>query len=156
MAYSDKNPSFFLETSIRRNPHYILEMETESEIDIIIGLYLPLKHSGLDEAEDNQLFELEHLPSSESIVDFADSMHDLVEEEDSGDSQETPAMRDKTRDGNEAQKRKRGPGRPVVNRRSFKEKRQEANSRERKRMRALVRFREQFLQQIGLTDCLTD
>ena len=151
MAYSDKNPSFFLETSIRRNPHYILEME--SEIDIIIGLYLPLKHSDLDEAEDNQLFVLEHLPSSESIVDFADSMRDLVEEEDSGDSQETPAMRDKTRDDNEAKKRKRGPGRPVVNRRSFKEKRQEANSRERKRMRALVRFREQFLQQIGLTDC---
>ena len=149
MAYSDKNLSFFLETS--RNPHFILEIE--SEIDIIIEIYLPLKHSDLDEAEDDQLFVLEHLPSSESIVDFADSMRDLVEEEDSGESQETPAMRDKTRDNNEAKRRKRGPGRPVVNRRSFKEKRQEANSRERKRMRALVRFREQFLQQIGLTDC---
>ena len=149
MAYSDKNLSFFLETS--RNPNFILEIE--SEIDIIIEIYLPLKHSDLDEAEDDQLFVLEHLPSSESIVDFADSMPDLVGEEDSGDSQETPAMRDKTRDNNEAKRRKRGPGRPVVNRRSFKEKRQEANSRERKRMRALVRFREQFLQQIGLTDC---
>ena len=83
------------------------------------------------------LFDLEDvLPSSELMVDYID----LVEEESTGDRQEilpeNSGIADYTK---EAKKRMRGPGRPS-NRKSLLEKRQEANSREKKRMRTLVRL----------------
>lgn len=92
-------------------------------------------------------------------MDYTDFMHDFVErfekEEDSGDSQETPGKRYSTKDTNAAKKRKRGPGRPAKNKSSM-ERRQEANDREKKRMRALVRWRELFYNKLVLlTVCLS-
>ena len=116
-----------------------------------------LKHSDLDQEfvflEDISLFlpfpqlDEQLLPSSETIVDYTDFMHDLVEKEEdsgeSGDSQETLRKRGSRKDNNEVKKRRRGPGRPANNK-SLIEKRQESNIRERRRMRDLVRWREQF------------
>ena len=83
------------------------------------------------------LFDLEDvLPSSELMVDYID----LVEEGSTGDRQEIlPENSGSGEDNKEAKKRMRGPGRPSNNK-SLLEKRREANSRERKRMRALVRW----------------
>ena len=115
--------------------------------------YFPLSHSDLDKEfvflDDISLFlpfpQLdEHLPSSEPIVDFADFIHDLVEEEeDSGDgggSQDSRGKRDSREDTNGAEKRRQGPGRPASKRKSLVEQRQKATSREKRRMRALVRL----------------
>ena len=92
---------------------------------------------------DDQLF-----PSSEQIVEYTDFVERFEKEDcgdsgDNGDSQETPVKKDSSKDINEAKKRKRGPGRPAKNKSSM-EKRQEANDREKKRMRDLVRWRELF------------
>ena len=89
---------------------------------------------------DVQLLEIEPLPS-EDYDDFLHNLVDRVDEEGSGagGSQETSDRRDSSSDSTEAGKRKRGRGRPP-DRKSLLEKRQEANNRERKRMRALVRF----------------
>ena len=85
--------------------------------------YFPLSHSDLDKEfvflDDISLFlpfpQLdEHLPSSEPIVDFADFIHDLVEEEeDSGDgggSQDSRGKRDSREDNDGAEKRRRALG----------------------------------------------
>ena len=73
----------------------------------------------------------EQLPSSESIVDYADV------EEDRGDIQEIAHQNiESFNDG--TKKKKRGRGRPM-GQKSLLERRLEANSREKKRMRALVR-----------------
>ena len=65
---------------------------------------------------------------------------DLVEDQSTGDRQEIlPENSGSGEDNKEAKKRMRGPGRPSNNK-SLLEKRREANSRERKRMRALVRW----------------
>ena len=87
---------------------------------------------------------LDDLPSLEPIVDNADFFNDLVdgfEEEEDGrwtmDSEISQERRDSTE--NKSEKRKRGPGRPA-NKKSLREKREAANSREKKRMRALVRW----------------
>ena len=69
--------------------------------------------------------------------DFLDDSVDRVEVEGTGDNQEG---RDSTENKNK--KRKRGPGRP---KKSPREKREAANSREKKRMRALVRLRKQAI-----------
>ena len=83
------------------------------------------------------LFDLEDvLPSSEPIVDC----NDLAEKESTGDREEIlPENSSSGEDNKAAKKRIRGPGRPSNNK-SLLEKRREANSRERKRMRALVRW----------------
>ena len=83
------------------------------------------------------LFDLEDvLPSSELMVDYID----LVEEGSTEDRQEILSENSGLgEDNKEAKKRMRGPGRPSK-RKSLLEKRQEANSREKKRMRALVRW----------------
>ena len=99
-----------------------------------ISEFLPFPHL------DQHPFELEHLPSPELIVDcpdFLDDSVDRVEVEGTGDNQEG---RDSTENKNK--KRKRGPGRP---KKSPREKREAANSREKKRMRALVRLRKQAI-----------
>ena len=97
----------------------------------------------------------EHLPSSEPIVDFTDFIHDLVEEEeedsgDSGGSQDSRVKRDSREDNNGAEKRRRGPGRPATKRKSLVEQRQKATSREKSRMRALVRLGLFFTFPVGL------
>ena len=91
---------------------------------------------------DAQLFEIEPLPFSEPSVpeDYDDFLHNLVDRvEVHEDSQRTAETRDSSKESNEAEKGKRGRGRPP-DKKSLLEKRQEANNRERKRMRALVRF----------------
>ena len=92
---------------------------------------------GQEHCADEQLLE----PSPQA--DYTDFLHDLVVraeyEASSGDSQEiTQENLDSAKGKNEAAKEKRGPGRPT-SKKSAKERRQGANARERKRMRALVR-----------------
>ena len=82
-------------------------------------------------------FELENLPSSKPIVDYADFLNDLVDEVEEGRGEISQEKRDSTEDKNEKRKR----GRPA-NKKSLREKRRAANSREKERMRALVRWRE--------------
>ena len=111
----------------------------------------PLKHSDLDDGAvfledisvflpfpqlDVQLFEIEPLPSE----NYDDFLHNLVDRDDgSGGTQKISEARDSP--NTEAEKRKRG--RPP-DKKSLIEKRREANNRERKRMRALVRLEEQI------------
>ena len=90
----------------------------------------------MEDISDEQLFE----PTSEGYTDF---LHNLVvryeDEASSGDGQEVTLDSSKDNNEDEAAKKKRGPGRPT-SKKSSKERRQEANARERKRMRALVRW----------------
>ena len=93
------------------------------------------------------MFEIEPLPCSEPSLseDYDDFLQTLVQRADegnSGDSQQK-IRAGKGDSSNEGEKGKRGRGRPP-DRKSLVEKRQEANTRERKRMRALVRWRKQF------------
>ena len=110
-----------------------------------------MKHSDLDDGTvfledisvflpfpqlDVQLFEIEPLPSE----NYDDFLHNLVDRDDgSGGTQKISEARDSP--NTEAEKRKRG--RPP-DKKSLIEKRREANNRERKRMRALVRLEEQI------------
>ena len=79
-------------------------------------------------------------------AEFLNGLVDGVEEEDTGrrtlEGEVSQEMKDSNENKNE--KRKRCPGRPS-SMKSLREKRMVANSREKKRMRALVRLREQFL-----------
>ena len=136
----------------RRHQHY--NRRTQWRVSLIDEWFwiFPLKHSDLDDGvvflEDfsvflpfpqldvQQLFEIEPLPSE----DYDDFLHNLVARDDSsGGTQET---RDSPKDNTEAEKRKRG--RPP-DKKSLMEKRREANNRERKRMRALVRLEEHLV-----------
>ena len=77
-------------------------------------------------------------------AEFLNGLVDGVEEEDTGrrtlQGEVSQEMKDSTENKNK--KRKRGPGRP---KKSPREKREAANSREKKRMRALVRLRKQAI-----------
>ena len=99
---------------------------------------------------EQQLFEIEPLSCSEPSLseDYDDFLQTLVQRADegnSGDSQQKirAGRGDSSKENIEAEKGKRGRGRPP-DRKSLVEKRQEANTRERKRMRALVRLRQQI------------
>ena len=123
-------------------------MEIESKIDDWI--IFSTKHSVLDVEflllEDISeilpfphldRFELENLPSSEPLADYADFLADLVDGVEEGKGEISQEKRNSTED--KIEKRKRG--RPA-NKKSLREKRRAANSREKERMRALVRWRE--------------
>ena len=89
-------------------------------------------------------------------AEFLNGLVDGVEEEDTGrrtlEGEVSQEMKDSTENKNE--KRKRCPGRPS-SMKSLREKRMVANSREKKRMRALVRLREQFLhREVGFPELL--
>ena len=101
---------------------------------------------------EEQLFEIEPLPcpcSQPSLPEDYDDyiLHTLLDRADEEHSVATqrkisPDKRASTKDSNEAELgQKRGRGRPP-DRKSLTEKRQEANTRERRRMRALVRWRD--------------
>ena len=110
-----------------------------------ISVFLPFPQ--LEE----QLFEIEPLacPCSQPSLpeDYDYFLHTLVDSADEEHSAATqweisPDKRASTKGSNEAElSQKRGRGRPP-DRKSLTEKREEANTRERRRMRALVRWRD--------------
>ena len=129
----------------------------ESKIDEWFENY-PVKHSDLDDGVvlledisvflpfpqlDVPLFEIEP-PTSADYDDFLHNLADRVDDEGSGETQETSEKRGSPKDDIQAEKGKRGRGRPP-DKKSLVEKRQEANNRERKRMRALVRLNQCFV-----------
>lgn len=99
---------------------------------------------------DPQLFEIEPLPcpcsepsQPEEYDDFLDNLVDRVDDE-ASEGSHVETQDNPTKDNKEAEKRKRGRGRPP-DKKSLMEKRREANNRERKRMRALVRLKDNLL-----------